>query len=391
MLGEVFDQGFVLGQPLVRAVEFDAALLVFAVGDQLARLGQQRGNQVLLQVVEVLDRRAVLFEKLVFAFGNRAGDDERRTRVVDQHGVYFVDDGEMMLALHEVFGRRSHVVAQVVEAVFVVRAERDVGHVGRTAGVGVGLRVVDAGHRQPVELVHRPHPFAVSLGQVVVDRYQVHAFFCQCVEEHGERRHQGFALARGHLGDFALVEHHAAEELHVVVDHVPLHVVAAGQPVGGIEGLVALDAHEVLGRSQLAVEIVGCYLDGLVLRETARRVFHDGERLGQDFVQLLLDALVYAFGQVVDLLGNLFFLFKRRFRLFELRAQLRDAGLVCGDVVGDAAFQFFAAGAQTVVRERLDFRVYGLDFLEIRFDFLAILVGFRAEDHFDQTGNYIHR
>ncbi len=219
----------------------------------------------------------------------------------------------------------------------------------------------------------------------------MHAFLGQRVEEHRERRDKGLALARGHLGDFALVEHHAAEELHVVVDHVPLHVVAARKPMGRIDGLVTLDAHEIFRCGQFAVEVVGRHLDRLVLGEAARRVFHDGERFGQNLVELLFDAVVDALGQFVDFLGNLLLFAERRLRFFKLGAQFGDAGFVSGDVVGDAALQLLAAGAQPVVRECLDFGVYGLDFLNVRLDFLAVLVGFRAEDHLDKTGNYIHR
>ena len=71
-----------------------------------------------------------------------------------------------------------------------------------------------------MELVHRAHPLRVSLGQVVVHRDQVHALLGQRVEEYGERRHEGLALARRHLGDLALVEHHAAEQLHLSLIHI---------------------------------------------------------------------------------------------------------------------------------------------------------------------------
>jgi len=97
------------------------------------------------------------------------------------------------------------------------------------------------------------------------------------------------------------VEHHAAEEQHVVVHHVPFDVVAAREPVGGVDGLVAVDRDEILRGGQLPVEIVGRDRDRFVLGETARRIFHDGERFGQDFVELLFDLLVDAFGDLVDL------------------------------------------------------------------------------------------
>ena len=387
---EVFDQRFVLRQTLVGAVELHAALVVLALRDQLARLGQQGRHEVLLQVVEAFDGRAVLLEHLVVALGHGSRDDERRPGVVDQHGVDLVDDGEMVLALHEVLGRRSHVVAQVVEAVFVVGSERDVGHVSLAAGVGVGLRVVDAGHRQTVELVHRAHPLGVALGEVVVHRHHVHALLGQRVEEYGERRHEGLALARRHLGDLALVEHHAAEQLHVVVDHVPFRVVAAGEPVCRVNGLVALDGDEILRRRQVAVEVVCRHHDRLVLCETARRILHNGECLGKDLVEHLLDFLVDALGRFVDLLRNFLLLFELRFGLFEYGFQLDDAGLVRGDEVGDLLFQRFAVRAQLVVGEFLDRGVDGLDLLQIRLDLFAVLVGFRAEEGFDYTCNYIH-
>ena len=101
LLGEVLDQRLVFRKALVRAVELDAALVGLAGRDQLPGLGQQLRDEVFLQVVEVLDGGVVLLEHLVVALGNGARDDERRTGVVDQHGVDLVDDGEVVLALDE--------------------------------------------------------------------------------------------------------------------------------------------------------------------------------------------------------------------------------------------------------------------------------------------------
>ena len=56
----------------------------------------------------------------------RAGDDERGTSLVDENRVDLVDDREVVAALNEVVQRMHHVVAEVVEAEFVVRAVGDV-------------------------------------------------------------------------------------------------------------------------------------------------------------------------------------------------------------------------------------------------------------------------
>ena len=113
----------------------------------------------------------------------------------------------------------------------------------------------------------------------------------------------------------------------------------------GIDGLVALDGDEILCRRQVAVECVGSHYDRFVLGETACRVLHDGESLGQYPVEHLFDLLVDAFGRLVDLFRNLLFLFEVRFGLFEQGLQLDDVGFICGDEIGDLFFQVLAAGA----------------------------------------------
>ena len=242
---------------------------------------------------------------------------------------------------------------------------------------------VDAIDRQTVELVHRPHPFGVAACQIVVHGHHVDAFAGECVQEHGEGSHQGFAFARRHLGDLAFVEHHAAEELHIVMDHIPADVVAAGEPVRRIDRLVALDFDEVLGGGQLPVEIVGRDFDRFVLGEAAGRILHDGESFGQEFVEFLFDLLVDAFYRFVDLLGDFLLVGKRRVRQLETGFQLDDTGFVRSDEVGDLFFQVTAAGTQFVVRKRLDRRINGFDFYEIRFYFFAIFVGFGSEKKLD--------
>ena len=63
----------------------------------------------------------------------RAADDQRRARFVDEDRVDFVDEREVQLALHQIFDLPRHVVAQVIEADFVVRDVGDVAGVLRAA------------------------------------------------------------------------------------------------------------------------------------------------------------------------------------------------------------------------------------------------------------------
>ena len=123
-----------------------------------------------------------------------------------------------MPALHQLVGVEFHVVAQVVEAEFVVGAVSDVGVIGFLA-LFVGQAVNDDAGGQAQGVVQLPHPLGVAAGQVVVDRDHVHALAGHSVEHHGQGGDQGLACAGFHFGYFTLVEDHAPQKLHIVVAH----------------------------------------------------------------------------------------------------------------------------------------------------------------------------
>ena len=99
------------------------------------------GGAVLFVELEIAladdrDERVERFVELR-AVLERAGNDQRRARLVDEDGVDFVDDRVVVSALDHLVARELHVVAQIVEAEFVVGAVGDVGGVGRLALVVV--------------------------------------------------------------------------------------------------------------------------------------------------------------------------------------------------------------------------------------------------------------
>ena len=147
-----------------------------------------------------------------------ARDDERRSRFVDEDGVHFVHDREGQIPLHHTLQIRFEVVAEVVEAEFVVGAVHDVAFVRFPLGVVVHARRDDA-HRQPHELVHLAHPFRVAAGEIVVDGDDVHALARERVEVGGKGGDERLAFARLHLGDAPLVQADAADDLHPEMLH----------------------------------------------------------------------------------------------------------------------------------------------------------------------------
>ena len=275
-LDEVVDERAVLG--LVEVVDPEEALglgdAALRDGDRLVLLLElvvEVGDELLLRL-RVHALRALAGDHLLGELGEadvvvggllrRAGDDQRRARLVDEDVVDLVDDREVVHAdrlavladppavLDLLLQRRGHVVAQVVEAELGVRAVRDVGRVGG-ALLLVGLHVLQDADGEAERVVERAHPLRVAAGEVVVDRDDVDALAGERVEGDGERGGQRLALAGLHLGDRAGVQHHAADQLHVEVAH----------PHGA-----------------------------------ARRLAHDGERLGQQVLERLAVAGALAQG-----------------------------------------------------------------------------------------------
>ncbi len=182
-----------------------------------AALGQRhRALLLVLLVVVGLELRHVAVDRQIQlrALLARARDDQRRARLVDQDAVDLVDDRVVEAALDHHLGRELHVVAQIVEAELVVRPVGDIGAVGLLA-----RHFVQAGHdaadREAEELIDLAHPGGIAPGQVVVDRDDVDAVAGQRIQIDGQSRDQGLAFAGLHLGDLALMQHHAAHQLDV--------------------------------------------------------------------------------------------------------------------------------------------------------------------------------
>ena len=161
------------------------------------------------------------------------GDDQRGACLVDQDRVDLVHDRVRVAALHDVVERDGHVVPEVVEAELGVGAVGDIGLVRLLADVE-GHHVLDVADGHPEPLEDAAVPLCVALGEIVVDRHEVHAGGGQRVEVQRRRGDERLALTRLHLGDVALVEDDAAHHLHV--EHPLLRLTPASLANGG-EGL----------------------------------------------------------------------------------------------------------------------------------------------------------
>ena len=171
--------------------------------------------RLLLQLIDELVDLVVFVRRL---FG-RTGYDEGCPRLVDEDAVDFVHDRIVEVPLDKLVDGVLHVISQIIEAEFVVRA---VGHV--TAVLLFTLRVIDTvnddTHRDAEESVNGPHPLRIPLCEIVVYRDHVDPRSTQRIEIDREGRHQGLALAGRHLGNLPLMEYYPSYELGIEMAHV---------------------------------------------------------------------------------------------------------------------------------------------------------------------------
>ena len=132
----------------------------------------------------------------------------------------------------------------------------------------------------PEKLVDGAHPGGVALGQIVVDGDDMHALAGERVEIDGERGDQRLAFAGLHFGDAAVIQHHAADQLHV---EMALADGALGGFAHGGEGL----------GDQIVERRAGADPGAEVLGARAQRLVGEGRHLGLERIDLLDDGPVF--------------------------------------------------------------------------------------------------
>ena len=228
-IGRVVERGAIRQQAGFREQVFCPLMAVFCQEDlmrffvdrEIARLGDALARAWIGLAFLTHQLRHDLVDcqiDLGMVFGLPA-DDQRRACFIDQDRVDLVDDGVVQPALNAILDLVHHVVTEVVEAVFVVGAVRDVATVRLLLLFARDLRQVDT-DGQAQEIIEPTHPFGIAACQVIVHRDHMHTFVGQCIEIDRQRRRQGLALTSAHFRNLAVVQCHAAQQLHIEVSHL---------------------------------------------------------------------------------------------------------------------------------------------------------------------------
>ena len=77
--------------------------------------------------------------------------------------------------------------------------------------------MLDTAHCQAEGVIDLAHPLHVALGEIVVDGDDMNTAAGDGVQRDGKGGGLGFAFARSHFGDLALMQNDTAHQLNVVV------------------------------------------------------------------------------------------------------------------------------------------------------------------------------
>ena len=103
----------------------------------------------------------------------------------------------------------------------------------------------------------------------------MHTLAGQGVEKDREGRHEGLSFSGCHLGDLTLMKDYTTDKLDIIMHHIPGDLVSACHPVVLPQSIIAVNGHELLGCTEIAVKISSLHLDYRILLETAGCRFHD--------------------------------------------------------------------------------------------------------------------
>ena len=195
----------------------------------------------------------------------------------------------------------------------------------------------------------------------------MYAIARQSIQEYRERSDQSLTLTGSHLGNFTLMQHDTADQLHIVVYHVPNDLITTGHPVIGINSFVAFDMYKIMVYRQAPVKIICRNLDSFILAESTRRLFHHSENFGKRFVETIFYFFQYLFLDFIDFFPCrlAFIVIERFYMLF----QFGDTFTVIGHRILNMLFHHIDTVTQLIVRQFFKFGRNSLYFLNVRLYF----------------------
>ena len=141
-------------------------------------------------------------------------DYKRCSCFVYEDRVYLVHDRKRVTSLHHSLLIDDHIVAEIVEAEFVICSVGNISLICRLL-----VSVAHSGDNETCTQSHKSvcsaHFLTVAARKIIVDCYDMNTVTCKRVEVCRESCNESFTLTGLHFCNSALMEHDTAEQLHV--------------------------------------------------------------------------------------------------------------------------------------------------------------------------------
>ena len=126
----------------------------------------------------------------------------------------------------------------------------------------------------------------------------MHAIPGKSIQKYRQSRDKSFSFTCRHFGNFALVQNDTAEQLDIIMNHVPCHLIASGYPVILIDGFISFDMYKIMSQCQFPVKRCSSHGDRFILSKTTGSIFYYRKYLGQ---YLIKNFLIFFKNRFLDL------------------------------------------------------------------------------------------
>ena len=75
-----------------------------------------------------------------------------------------------------------HIIAQIIESIFVIRAIGNIAIISRFSGRIIRVVIIDTANGEAQEVIDLTHPFRVALCEIVIDCDQMYALAIQRIQ-----------------------------------------------------------------------------------------------------------------------------------------------------------------------------------------------------------------
>ena len=183
----------------------------------------------------------------------------------------------MVFALHHLIRGVYHIIAEIIKAEFIISTVGDVCIICIAAGIAVRLVLIYTIHAQSQPFENGAVPFTIPFCEVIIHGYNMYPFPGQCIQVGGQCTHQRFTFTRCHFCDLAGMQYCTADQLHIVMHHIPGYGAARGRPGILKDRLVTFYRNVIFFGCQFTIQVRSSCGKTFIFFKTTACFFYHGK------------------------------------------------------------------------------------------------------------------